>query len=44
MAVLFSQVTGSVKYTGLKQAPTDICKDRVIGTWEATNTEDIAIL
>ena len=27
---------------GSKQAPKGICKDRVIGTWKAANTEVIA--
>ena len=25
-------VTGTIKLTGSEQAPTDICKDRIIGT------------
>lgn len=27
-------VTGITKHTGSKQAPKDICTDRIIGTWE----------
>ena len=26
-------VTGSIKHTGPKELPKDICKDKVIGTW-----------
>lgn len=36
------RVTGSVKCTGLKQAPKDVCKDRIIGTLKAANMEVIA--
>lgn len=28
-------VKGTVKHTGSKQAPKDICTDKIIGTWEA---------
>jgi hypothetical protein len=31
-------VTGTIKYTGLKQAPKGICTDRFVGTWKAMNT------
>lgn len=37
-------VIGTVKLTGLKGAPNDICIARVIGTWKAENMEDIQIL
>lgn len=37
-------VTGTVKLTGLKKAPNDICIARVIGTWKTENMEDIQIL
>ena len=32
-------VTGTIKYTGLKKAPKDICTGKNIGTWKATNAE-----
>jgi hypothetical protein len=32
-------VTGTIKHTGSKKAPKDICKGRDIGTWKATNME-----
>ena len=31
--------TGAAKHTGLKAEPTDICKDRNIGTWKGQNME-----
>ena len=31
-------VTGTIKHTGLEQAPKGICKDRFVGTWKAMNT------
>lgn len=34
-------VIGTIKHTGLKKAPKDICKDRNIGTWKALNMEMI---
>ncbi len=34
-------VKGSIKLTGLKKQPKDICKDRIIGTWKAKNTEGL---
>ena len=30
-------VTGTIKLTGLKEAPKDICKAKIIGTWKAVN-------
>ena len=32
-------VTGTIKCTGLKQAPKGICTDRLVGTWKAMNTD-----
>ena len=37
-------VTGTIKLTGLKEAPKDICKAKIIGTWKAENTEEIQFL
>ena len=37
-------VIGTIKHTGLKEAPKGICKDRNIGTWKALNTEMITNL
>ena len=34
-------VTGTIKLTGLKEAPKDICKAKIIGTWKAENMEAI---
>ena len=34
-------VTGTIKLTGLKEAPKDICKAKIIGTWKAENMEGI---
>lgn len=37
-------VTGTIKLTGLKEAPKDICKAKIIGTWKAENMEEIQFL
>lgn len=37
-------VKGVIKLTGIKEAPKDICKAKVIGTWKAGNVEDTQIL
>ena len=37
-------VTGTIKLTGLKEAPNDICKAKIIGTWKAENMEEIQFL
>jgi hypothetical protein len=37
-------VTGTGKLAGIKEAPKDICKAKIIGTWEAGNAEDVQIL
>lgn len=34
-------VTGTIKQSGLKEAPKDICKDRDIGTQKAPNMEGL---
>ena len=34
-------VTGTIKLTGLKEAPKDICKAKIIGTWKTENMEEI---
>ena len=34
-------ITGSIKQTGLEEKPTDICTDRIIGTWKVSNVEDL---
>lgn len=34
-------VTGTIKLTGSKQKPTDICIDRIIGTREAAELKTI---
>ena len=34
-------VKGDVKQTGSEGKPTDICKDRIIGTQKANNTENL---
>jgi len=31
-------VTGTIKHTGLKQAPKGICTDKPVGTWKAMST------
>lgn len=36
-------VIGIIKRTGLKVAPKDICTDRFVGTWEATNMERLTL-
>jgi hypothetical protein len=37
-------VTGVVVLTGIKEAPKDICKAKIVGTWKAGNVEDTQIL
>lgn len=37
-------VTGAIKLTGLKEAPKDICRAKIIGTWKAENMEEIQFL
>lgn len=37
-------VTGTIKLTGSKEAPKDICKAKIIGTWKAENMEEIQFL
>lgn len=37
-------VTGTIKLTGLKEAPKDICRAKIIGTWKAENMEEIQFL
>ena len=37
-------VTGVVVLTGIKEAPKDICKAKIIGTWKVGNVEDVQIL
>lgn len=34
-------VTGIVVKTGLERTPTDICTDRIIGTWKAIYMENL---
>lgn len=36
-------VTGTIKHTGLLQAPKGICKDKFVGTWEAVNVWNKAV-
>ena len=37
-------VIGTIQLTGLKEAPQDICKAKIIGTWKAENMEEIKFL
>ncbi|MBO5561696.1 MAG: hypothetical protein J6A07_08595 [Firmicutes bacterium] len=37
-------VTGTVKHTGSKDAPKDICTDRNIGTWKDRNAERLSAM
>ena len=37
-------VTGTIKLTGLKEAPKGIWKAKIIGTWKAENMEEIQFL
>ncbi len=37
-------VTGVGKLTGTKEAPKDVCKAKIIGTWKVGNVEDVQIL
>ena len=37
-------VIGVIKLAGIKEAPKDICKAKVIGTWKAGDAEDTQIL
>lgn len=35
------RVTGTSKLAGLEDSPKSVCTDRIIGTWEADNAEDL---
>ncbi|PAQ16724.1 hypothetical protein CD798_00105 [Bacillaceae bacterium SAOS 7] len=33
------RVTGTSKLAGLEDSPKSVCRDKIIGTWEADNAE-----